>query len=631
MAFLFLVGVLFAACQSAVREEMPPADRITFEQDSATITACFKLALQQPQLSDSLLAQARHLSQKDTSLKDVFRFQSIRNTILKGELDKAEQALHHFLDPHTAVSSNPALAKYFNLLASVAAFKNDPETAIIYYKKALQLYDESGDDLHASAVRFNLANIFLSRTDYPTAHAYTKEAHGKLTQLGDTQYLLLTKALLAVTALHVNDMSLRGTPLAEEALALAERYQNVQGILMAWYAIGETAMSYGEFKDAIEPLNKAIAMGTQYGQAQIVLAGRAALVVSYLALSQFDAAIEEGEKALRMAGAAGNKDITYSLKKNLAKAYAQTGQYPPAYQYLSEAEAAYREKSNKENQEVTQDLLIRYETEKKSKTILKQEARLQEKRTWITVLTASVVVSLAALIFFRLFFLQRHRAQRTQKEKDILLALTEGEELERERLAAELHDGIASQLTVLRLLLENEKDPLARQDALMMLRQVHREVRMAAHNLMPVDFSKVSLARALEEFCLQSNTPQLPVRFFSNAPYTMIPRHSAHVVYRVTQELVQNAMKHARAGGIFVQCLLAGQEYQISIEDDGCGMDPGQEAAQKSIRYLTDRLQKLDASFDFQSAVEQGTLIVIRLKVSPAYENSYRRRSPAYH
>ena len=93
---------------------------------------------------------------------------------------------------------------------------------------------------------------------------------------------------------------------------------------------------------------------------------------------------------------------------------------------------------------------------------------------------------------------QKNRFLIKDKENAVFLAINEGEERERKRLAGELHDGIASNLVAIKLNLENHQTINKETDKILeLLEKTHQEIRLLAHNLAPLSFENQTLAMAL--------------------------------------------------------------------------------------------------------------------------------------
>src|SRR5690625_7854907 len=131
-----------------------------------------------------------------------------------------------------------------------------------------------------------------------------------------------------------------------------------------------------------------------------------------------------------------------------------------------------------------------------------------------------------------------------EKEEVVVKSIDLGERKERNRLSKELHDGVASQLTAVKLLIESDAGSKNSEKALEVVRSVQKELRGIAYSILPVDFKKTTLHQAIKKFCYQISIPELQVHFFSNAEEVQLEKNTAHSLYRAVQEIIQNAIKH---------------------------------------------------------------------------------------
>lgn len=89
-------------------------------------------------------------------------------------------------------------------------------------------------------------------------------------------------------------------------------------------------------------------------------------------------------------------------------------------------------------------------------------------------------------------------------------------------------------------------------------------------------------------------------------------------VYRLVQELLANARRHASAQQVLVQLMRHGPELQLVVEDDGSGFDPTAPRAGVGLRSVQARVQYLGGTLDVQSRLGHGTTVSIELQVVPA-------------
>jgi len=154
---------------------------------------------------------------------------------------------------------------------------------------------------------------------------------------------------------------------------------------------------------------------------------------------------------------------------------------------------------------------------------------------------------------------------------------------ERERIAREMHDGIAQSLFSISLGLEVckkqvHRDPAAVADRLdelqCLLENSMGELRRYIYDLRPANLQKLGLNGAIE-YWLQHITAGdgLHARLDVRGEVCSLPAESEACLYRVAREAVTNAVKHAKASTIVVTLEYAGDSVVVLVEDDGCGFD----------------------------------------------------------
>lgn len=194
------------------------------------------------------------------------------------------------------------------------------------------------------------------------------------------------------------------------------------------------------------------------------------------------------------------------------------------------------------------------------------------------------------------------------------------EEKERSRIARSLHDGVCGTLAAVRLHLGALQDQLSAtqqaglQQTLVLLDEAAREVRKTAHSLMPEVLQQYGLNDALETHC-QNLSPCCPaqIAFYSfGRPFRFEPGTEL-TVYRIAQELIQNAVKHAQAANIIVQLQFDGPDIALTIEDDGIGFSGSRTRPGSGLDILRQNVHGLGGSIDWEGRSGTGTTVVVSI------------------
>jgi signal transduction histidine kinase len=209
--------------------------------------------------------------------------------------------------------------------------------------------------------------------------------------------------------------------------------------------------------------------------------------------------------------------------------------------------------------------------------------------------------------------------------RDAVRRVVQAQELERRRLARELHDETGQALTSILLGLKPLEDALAEHPARAALGELReqvvnalQDVRRLAVELRPAvldDFGLVpALERLTDAFAEQSD---VRVDFHSALGEARLPSEVETALYRVVQESLTNIVKHANARNISVS--LARRESGVAavIEDDGAGFDP-RAASEEGIGILgmRERLALIDGRLEVESRPGAGTTVVAEVPLS---------------
>jgi two-component system, NarL family, sensor kinase len=267
------------------------------------------------------------------------------------------------------------------------------------------------------------------------------------------------------------------------------------------------------------------------------------------------------------------------------------------------------------------------------KSIIQLEAVNKQKSILNRILIGTTVgISLLGIIGYRNFQhrkkLQQQKIAELEKDKQLLAidAMLKGQEEERSRIAKDLHDGLGGLLSGTKLSFINMKENLILtpenaiqfDKSLSMLDNTIADLRKVAHNLMPEALVKFGLQEAVRDFCnsIQSST-NLKVVYQQLGENRKLSNTVEVFTYRIIQELVNNAVKHAAAKQIIVQLTTNNNKVAIVVEDDGKGFDlnaiaNNKGAGMENIKY---RVQYLNGTIDTVTSAGDGTSVNIELMI----------------
>lgn len=210
-------------------------------------------------------------------------------------------------------------------------------------------------------------------------------------------------------------------------------------------------------------------------------------------------------------------------------------------------------------------------------------------------------------------------------------ALIEGQEEERKRFALELHDGIGQMLTGLKLHAEKLKqiqfqDERQRQrveQLVSMIQDTIQTTRQISYNLMPSVLNDFGLRAALALLCEQTQSVSgTRVSFSGDLERIVLSKPVEIGLYRIAQEALNNALKHAKAENILIKLEQNKNRLILEIEDDGKGFlisnlkkNGALFPNQNGIENIRTRTQLLNGVMDIVSKVDNGTRLAISVEL----------------
>lgn len=341
-------------------------------------------------------------------------------------------------------------------------------------------------------------------------------------------------------------------------------------------------------------------------------------------------AIATGRKALALPGIKGFPFIVYDFYNNMHEAYARLGNYRQAYETLAKAGNVRDSLFEREKAESLRELTVRYETREKELALAEEKARRAAELSAYRLRMGATGGAFAVCVAAFVFFLQRQRmrtararlrAELSEKEymqlrhdttKRLTSRYLEGLEGERARLSAELHDGICNDL----LAIEMQMAAAGGQSGKWrdMLEKTRESVRKVSHELLPPEFREASLDEVLADYLhtvSEGNACRINYTSHAESPdaFERMAPATALEVYRIVQEAVGNAMKHAGASRIDVDILLENGRLALSVSDDGRNREESGRGI--GLRTMKKRAEAVGGSLQLTRTEQGSTLLFL--------------------
>lgn len=324
----------------------------------------------------------------------------------------------------------------------------------------------------------------------------------------------------------------------------------------------------------------------------------------------------------------GNLNAQKEVLKALHILHRSTGDYKNAYAIMTQLRSV--DKTILKNQNGTQvnELEIKYESLEKEQEISRQKTQKKN------ILIGFLVVLIPLLALFYTYYqklqtqsklnttLKEVNAQKVaalikDQELELIKSSIKGEEKERNRIAKELHDSIGGNLASIKLQLSSDRD----QKIIKQIDDTYNQVRDISHNLMPQKFQENPFTLLLGKYIDNINTSSkemISLHIHPEEDVNSIDERIKVELYKIIQELLTNALKHAEANEINIHITHLGEEIKLLFEDDGKGIDTETIVEGIGLQNIKARIASINGMMRIDTHPQRGTIVDIDV---PLLEN----------
>lgn len=544
------------------------------------------------------------------------------------------------LEPYHTPEAYRYRARLWNNYGVLFQANDQEDTYVgILLEKAIPLARQSGDSVLVAENYHNVGMVLMNITNYKEAAEYYKKA---LHTLSSSPRAHEEKFFAYVNAAK-NAIYMRRFPMARHYLDSARIqcaiiphsvsvpiYYRTEGNYFRHQKQPQKALTYFE-----KGIKAAEDLGNDFAISDILFEKYAL----YRDMGDYRTAkivLLQSSKYFHGQSNISNRRLNF---RELAETDAKLGNYREAFEWLNkytslsdsvyEADMAMNimelEKKYKAVEKENEILLLKDENQQ-------QQLALGKNRFLITVLMAGLLITV--LLFFigwNLYKgkqktidqnqrLHQQELKNIQQQEQIKLynAVLQGQEQERNRIARDLHDGLGGMLAGVKLKLssiasrEYGKVKQPDMEIYKIINQLDHsvdELRRIARNMMPESLLYMGLEPALRDLCKSLHSERTSVKFQAFDLRSTYNQALLITVYRIVQELLTNAVKHAKAANIVVQCSENEDHLYITVEDDGIGFDMEKAHQGKGIGLsnIENRVSILEGTVEIDSKLGEGT------------------------
>lgn len=540
------------------------------------------------------------------------------------------------LQNYKAIAKNlndyEALARIYDNLSLAYYYNGKYDDNLKYGLKAIALYDSLGD-FQNLAIMYGELGYQMKRRDLPKAFEMMRRGKSILEDLNETDPLSSVYNNYGVlhemsnqldSATYYYRKSLSAKRLLNDSLGIPYSLNNIAAVKQMQQQ-NDSALFYLHESTRIRGIkNDIIGLAENYQQYGQV----------YAAKGNYSKSNEYFQMSLQLALKHGYVLLAQNLYKDLSKLHEEKGEHIKALNYHKLHKHFHDSIINIETNRTIADLQVRFETEEKEKALLEERAAKaqalltasnRQKWIWGVALLSGIVV-LSVLIVMQ----QNKRKAQEEKDKAVILeqekglaAIINAQEEERIRVAKELHDGVGQQISAVSLNFQalskkiSTTSPELIPDFEKIKRMIHdtgSDIRTVSHKMMPKALTAFGLVDALEDMIDKSLTGiGVECRFEHQNMEERLTQTVEIGLFRISQELVNNIIKHADATKVEIKLLKNGGICTLTISDNGKGFESAKTDG-IGMLSITSRVNALRGEFRIESEVGRGTMAVVRVK-----------------
>jgi signal transduction histidine kinase len=495
-------------------------------------------------------------------------------------------------------------------LGNVYSYEEVFEKALTYHSRALAEYEKEHDTLNSAIVYGHLGNLFNSRE-------YCE-------QRTDEQ--------------KMEDFN-QAIKYFEKSVLLSSKIGNQKIVIDGYSNIAAVFNKQDKPEKALPYIEKAAKFYRDQNNSDVLTNILHIEGVTYFKLKRYNESTKCFIESLNIGIANHNLDGVQYLYESMAQTYFSAKDYKNAYVYYVKYMTVKDSVSNQQKAKELFELETRYESQKKENEIVRLTLVKREKNIFLYALSG-LTLTLCVLIYFIMkntrnkkliveqnLEIKERQILELEKERQLIAtkSVLKGEESERSRMARDLHDGLGGLLSGVKINLSSMKgnSVISKENAnifdqaLKLLDTSIMELRRVAHSLMPETLNYYGLKTAFSDFISELNGGNDQILSFRSSGEDI--RYDSQLeltLYRIAQELVNNALKHSDAKNIDLQLITEVNRVCVQVIDDGKGFDVSAiSGTGKGLLSIRERVVSNNGRFDLESSPENGTEATVEFMV----------------
>lgn len=459
-----------------------------------------------------------------------------------GNNESAKDAFHRSIAYGRKANDTLTWASVLSDLGICYRITEKPDSALMMYKQSLALLEKIDAPSETSYLLTSIAVFYANQGRFDEAVKYGTRAFDLAKRCGDIETIMYAGQTLGIV-LYLRGDKREGLAIEREMVAISEKRGLPRYILKTYASIIDMHYKDGRRDSVDYYISRGQKLMSQVPEASVESMGF--LEESYVVLSamgRYRESLEIQNKILSMRGA-GTFMPFHKLYQRMARNYKGLGDIERMGEAYERSIAIADSLHGLEIDNQLSEFDVKYDTAQRELQIARLETEKMRQRMWMAITCVGAFLIILGLI---IYFRSRRSRLRRSLEMQSLRSQLEAVDNERARLAAELHDGVCSDLSGIALMMQSSRTD--RDEIVGMIDNVRTEVRSISHSLMPPRLEGLTLKQLLQDLSLRNDGKiQIGEEDFNVEPDVSFQ------LYRIAQEWVDNINRHSHASRIIVR------------------------------------------------------------------------------
>lgn len=535
-----------------------------------------------------------------------------------GNFETADSLFRIIIDKTVLKGNEQLIIRANTNLGNIYADKGNNPLALQYYNKALKLAESAKDTKNTAYIQKNIGTLYVSWKQFDNALDYYHRAQKTARIIQDE--ILVADCYNNIGIIYEQQEKLdKALDVYDKALVIYEKAGLKEGIAMTESNLAIVYKLQKKYELSLEHNKKALQVSEEINDKWSTASILNNIGNLYREMGDYPQAIDYTSRGLELAKEMNAQEIIIMAYETLAFSASENGEHKRAFELYKEFATVKDSFINTESTRQFSDLQVKYDTAKKEKEIVKSKLVSKQKNIWLIGLGSAILIGLG---IFRIYTVKSKSKQKQLILENELLKEQTHSKMQEQRLeiSRELHDSLGSQLTFINSISDSLKKASEKLDKTLSSKistlsefseNSINELKNTIWVLNSNELKMNELKLKILNFISNASEAKEDIRFHLDFDVTkdiQLNSKQAINLFRIFQEILNNALKYSQAKDIFVEIKQIENQLKIKISDNGIGFNyEAQKIKSYGLTNIQNRISELGGIMNVKTSEGNGT------------------------